>query len=432
MRCHLIGIGGVGMSPLAEALLDAGHSVSGSDRFVDSGRKMPVFDVLESQGATIFPQDGSGVDARPDVVARSTAVENDNPDIAAAMRHGIPVIHRSDALVEALRGKRLVAIAGTCGKSTITGMVGHILEFAGLSPAVVNGAPCVGWVSPTRTGAVLKGNGDLCVAEVDESDKSLLNFAPDFALVSNSSPDHFAQEETDALFDEFLAKTSCAFIDGRKDAVTPHITLTEWGGTFSHNGAEFKLNIPGRHNALNAWQSARLAELLGVPSQTAAAALATFKGIKRRMELVGATPDGTRVVDDYAHNTEKIRAALLAIQPLSAQIVALWRPHGYGPLAKMMDELERMFAEVMRADDSLIMPPVFDAGGTANRIVQSDALCARLAARGIDASFAADWDEAIALALSKLRPNAVAVTIGARDPDLPVAALEIFKRKSRI
>ena len=437
MRFHLIGIGGVGMSPLAEALLDAGHSVSGSDRFVDSGRRMPVFDALESQGAVIFPQDGSGIRcAQPDVVARSSAVEEDNPDIVAAARNGTPVVHRSVALAEALRGKRLVAIAGTCGKSTITGMVGHILDFAGLSPSVVNGAPCVGWVSPARTGAVLKGGGDLCVAEVDESDKSLLNFAPDFALVSNSSPDHFSQSETDALFDEFLAKPSlapraaarAAFIDGRKDAAAPEIALTDWGSEFSYGGAEFALNIPGRHNAVNAWQAARLAELAGVPAARSSAALASFKGVKRRMELVGVAPDGTRIVDDYAHNTEKIRAALLALQPLAAQLVALWRPHGYGPLAKMMDELERMFAETLRPGDSLILPPVFDAGGTASRVVQSDALCARLAARGVDAHFAADgWGEAIAIAHAKLRPGAAAVTMGARDPDLPAAALEILK-----
>jgi len=381
MHYHLIGIGGVGMSPLAEALLDAGCGVSGSDRFLDTGKPLPVFEILRSQGARIFPQDGSGITReKPDFVVRSTAIENDNPDIAAALAAGIPIVHRSVALASALAGKRLIAIAGTSGKSTITGMVGHILQHANFSPTVVNGAPII-----SRTGGTsspyLHGDGAWAVVEVDESDKSLLNFTPEIALVANSSADHFPQGETDALFDEFLAKTTDAYIDGR--AVfpkPPNITLRDWGSDFTcppsiskfpnFQISKFSLNIPGHHNAVNAWQAARVAELAGVPPAVSAAALASFRGIKRRMELVGVAPDGTRVIDEYAHNTEKMRAALLALQPLSAQIIALWRPHGYGPLAAMMDALEVMFEKTLRPGDTLVLPPVYDAGGTARRDVQ--------------------------------------------------------------
>ncbi|MCL1909453.1 MAG: Mur ligase domain-containing protein [Kiritimatiellaeota bacterium] len=434
MIYHLIGIGGVGMSPLAEALLDAGHSVSGSDRFSDVGKRLPVFEILESQGAKIYPQDGSGITReKPDFVVRSTAIENDNPDVVAALAAGIPIIHRSIALAEAITGKRLIAIAGTCGKSTITGMVGHILAHAGFSPTVVNGAPTVAEASCLRTGSVLRGTGALAVIEVDESDKSLLNFTPEFSLVSNSSPDHFTQSETDSLFDTFLAKTTGAYIDGRQlPPFSLKISLRDWGSDFTHENIRFTLNIPGRHNAVNAWQAARLAQLVGVPLQTSADALAKFRGIKRRMELIGTTPDGTRVIDEYAHNTEKIRAALLALQPLSPQIIALWRPHGYGPLASMMDALETMFAETLRPSDTLILPPVFDAGGTARRDVQSDILAARLAARGCDAVFVPDYATAQTRIQERVgrrrlaEPSAIILIMGARDPDLPVFAQKLL------
>jgi UDP-N-acetylmuramate--alanine ligase len=424
MKCyHLIGIGGVGMSALAEALLDTGAAVSGSERFLDQGRALPVLDVLRRQGARIHPQDGSGVADGLTAVVASSAIEPDNPDLAAAAARGVPVLHRSQALAAALAGRALVAVTGTCGKSTITAMLGHILDVAGLEPAVVNGAACVNWCSETRTGAVLRGAGALCVIEADESDRSLLNFHPAHALVSNCSADHFPLEASHALFDAFLAQASGACLDGRRDdEPVPEVREGGWSCDFDFRGRVVTLPQPGRHNAVNAWQAARMAEILGVPADVSARALASFRGIKRRMELVGTRADGVRVVDEYAHNTEKIRAALRALQARSTRTLAVWRPHGYGPLAKMFDELVAMFAQTLRPGDVLFLLPVFDAGGTAARTIHSDALRDALRAAGAACELLPDHPSLIRRLQAMAAPGDVIVTMGARDPDLPLTA----------
>ena len=422
-KIHLVGIGGVGMSALAEALLDLGVNVSGSERFLDQGRPLPVLDILRGQGATICAQDGSGVTADLSAVVVSSAIESDNPDLAAAARLGIPVLHRSQALAKALTGKKLIAIAGTCGKSTITAMVGHILDVAGLSPSVVDGAPCVNWFSSQRTGAVLRGTGEYCVAEVDESDKSLLNFHPVNAIISNASADHFSLEETNALFDQFLSQVSGAVIDGRTDTEPlPEIQEKEWACEFRFRGQVITLPHPGRHNAINAWQACRLAEIVGVSPETCARALASFRGIKRRLELVGTRSDGIRVIDEYAHNTEKIRASLKTLQSRSTRTLALWRPHGYGPLEKMLDSLTAMFIETLRHDDVLILMPVFDAGGTAKRTIQTEVLHERLVAAGVACELLQDHPAVINRINELARHGDIIVTMGARDPDIPVTA----------
>lgn len=422
-KLHLVGIGGVGMSALAETLLDHGACVSGSDRFLDQGRLLPVLSTLRNQGIDIVPQNGSGVHSGLTAVVTSSAIESDNPDILAANRLGIPIKHRSNTLAETLAGKYLVAITGTCGKSTITPMLGHILDVADLAPTVVNGAPCVNWHTPQRTGAVLHGMGPHCVVEVDESDRSLLNFHPKTALVSNASADHFSLEETNALFDAFIAQVSGNVIDGRHDSERlPEITEHTWSSTFEFRNQVITLPQPGRHNAINAWQAARMSELLGVQAETTAKALATFKGIKRRLETIGIRSDGVRVIDEYAHNTEKIRATLITLKNRSTRTLALWRPHGYGPLEKMLESLTEMFIDTLRPDDHLFLLPVFDAGGSASRTIKTEMLQERLAAAGVKAEWLPDHAAAIMRINTLATSGDIIVTMGARDPDLPETA----------
>ncbi len=427
-KLHLVGIGGVGMSALAEALMDIGAEVSGSERFMDQGKPLPVLDALRAQGARIFPQDGSGV--TPDVrsVVASSAIEGDNPDLLAAKRLGIEVIHRSVALARAISPKTLVAVAGTCGKSTITAMLGHILEEAGFDPFVVNGAPCVNWHSATRTGAVRNGCGELCVAEMDESDRSLLNFHPEHAIISNCSADHFCLIESNAIFDDFLTHVSGLVLDGRYDTEpVPEIRELDWSCEFPYRGRVLTLPHPGRHNALNAWQAARMAEKLGATTEDCIRAMASFRGIKRRLELVGIRSDGVRVIDEYAHNTEKIRASLETLRARSQRVLALWRPHGYGPLSKMFESLVEMFTETLRADDILFLLPVFDAGGTADRGINSDALQKRLVANGVKCELLLDHPAVIERISELISPGDIIVTMGARDPDLSVTAASLAR-----
>ena len=398
---HLIGIGGVGMSALAEALVSMGHAVSGADRLVGSTERAfwpPSLARLMERGVKIFPDDGSGVDPSVERVVVSTAIEEDNPGLVRARELGIPVVHRAAALAEALSPFKLVAVAGTCGKSTVTAMLAHVLKSCGLDPFAVNGAAVVGW-----NGSVISGKGGYAVAEVDESDKSLTAFSPYAAVITNSSSDHYSKEEMDSVFDAFVKDVSGPVIDGRSgryDAVS---------------------SLPGAHNRQNAGLALAMAVALGADEAKARAALLDFPGVERRMQLVGHCA-GAEVYDDYAHNPEKLHAMISTLQERHAKgIAVLWRPHGYGPLRKMMDALAEMFAETLRPQDRLVLLPVYDAGGTADRSVNSDALAEKISG----SIFVKTPEEAEGLLRAQASAFGAIVTAGARDPALPVMARKL-------
>jgi UDP-N-acetylmuramate--alanine ligase len=176
---HLVGVAGVGMSALAQVLLGQGMRVSGSDRHFDRGEDLEVIAKLRGAGVRFLPQDGRGVTAGTAGVVVSTAIEKGNPDLEAAECRAVPVMHRAEMLARAAAGKRCVAVTGTSGKSTVTGMIGWILDQAGADPVVVNGAPVLNWVTPAAVGNVRLGKSDLWVLEADESDRSLLRYHPD-------------------------------------------------------------------------------------------------------------------------------------------------------------------------------------------------------------------------------------------------------------
>ena len=395
---HLIGIGGVGMSALAEALVSLGHAVSGSDRIVgtaDRGLWPPSLARMEALGVKVYPDDGSGIDGSVGRIIVSTAIEEGNPGLVRANELGIPVVHRAAALSDALSGFRLVAVAGTCGKSTVTAMLAHVMKSCGMEPFAVNGAAVVGW-----NGSVLAGKGGYAVAEVDESDKSLTAFRPYAAIITNSSSDHYSKEEMDDVFDGFAKDVKGPLIDGR-------------AGRF-----EADSSLPGAHNRQNAGLALAMAVALGADEGKARKALLDFPGVERRMQFVGKCGDA-EVYDDYAHNPEKLHAMLSTLQERHAKGVAvLWRPHGYGPLRKMGDALAEMFNSVLRPQDRLFLLPVYDAGGTADRSVNSDVLAARI--RGCE--FVETPDGAERLLMAQASAFGAIVTAGARDPALPVTA----------
>ena len=439
---HLAGIGGVGMSALAQALLDQGFAVSGSDRLLDNGDETDVLQRLRGQGVRLFPQDGSGVGEASRLVV-SSAVEPDNPDLRAAAGRKIPVIHRAEQLAELTRGLRLMAVAGTCGKSTVTAMAGWILQEAGLDPVVVNGAEVVGWMTDGRIGSVRKGLGTWCVVEVDESDKSLTVFKPEFAVITNASADHFNMDETLALFDVFRRNVTGAVIDGILEGGHPRPSTLEgerprepdtgreacatlWGSRFQWRGVEFSLPMPGAHNVQNAWHAARLATHAGVSPKTAADALRTFPGVARRLQRHGLCGNAV-VVDDYAHNPEKIAAAWQTVSACHGPVAAVWRPHGFGPLRKMMPGLVDMFARVMGRGDVLFVLPVYDAGGTADRGVNSETLVSALVARGAACHAVPTLDAAADALRAVSRGVGALLILGARDPGLPRLAGKLAK-----
>ncbi len=392
MKRHLIGVGGVGMSALATALVRLGDEVSGADR--NLATKNIAF--LESIGVKCFPDDGSGVDAATDEVIVSTAIESDNPGLLKAAQLGIPVTHRAKALAAALAGRRLVAVVGTCGKSTVTAMLGHILASCGYDPFCVNGANVPGW-----EGAVRFGRGEYAVAEVDESDRSLVAFHPYAAIVTNASTDHYSKEEMDEVFDAFVKDVPGPVVDGREQT------------------GEADVSIPGRHNRNNAWLALRMALALGCNEDAARAALLTFGGVERRLQRYGSC-----VYDDYAHNPEKLRAMWNTLaEHYPNGICVVWRPHGYAPLRKMMDSLAATFNEIVRPQDRLLLLPVYDAGGTTDRSVNSDALAAKIDAAKCE--LVSDLNAAYEWVGAHRGRFAAFATCGARDPDLPALAARI-------
>ncbi len=428
---HFVGIGGVGMCAVAEAASGCGYVVSGSDRCLDTGQALDSLDKLRACQVPLFAQDGSGVVSGLDAVVTSTAIEADNPDLVAARALGLRVMHRSKMLAELTARGRCLAITGTAGKSTVTAMVGWILSQTGHQPNVVNGAPVVGWCTATATGSSVVGGGAWWVIEADESDRSLLNLSPDAVVVTNVSTDHFSASEAEALFRAFAARAgefAMWQVGEAWHAADPQgIERTSGGTRFRLEGVEVVVPCPGIHNAINAVDALRACERLGTPLIEGAAALRGFAGVARRLQVVGRR-DGVTVFDDYAHNPEKIRASWSALAAHHDQLVVIWRPHGFGPLRSMLTALAEAFAAVLRPMDRLLLLPVYDAGGTAARTVESDQLRERMLALGTPAeavSLVSSLEEAGVAAWAQLLPGAAdpaVVVMGARDPGLPLLA----------
>lgn len=421
-KVHIAGIGGVGMSALAQALLDMGVTVTGSDRLFDAGDLTGALACLKVQGVALFPQDGCGVTEETARVVVSTAIESDNPEVVRAHALGIPVVHRAAELASLLKGRRLIAVTGTCGKSTVTGMLGWLLEGAGFDPSVVNGAAITGWdANNMRIGSVRTGKGEWAVIEADESDKSLMAFTPEHAIITNASADHFNLKETLDLFAAFRAKIPGVIIDGQSEAAPiENIRQEGWNGYFTFAGVDFCVPMPGLHNIHNAWHAVQMARALGAETGRLAEILKRFGGIERRLQRMGRCGPAL-VIDDYAHNPEKLAAAWTTLAAAFPQgICAVWRPHGFAPLRKMIDDLTDMFARICRPCDELLLLPVYDAGGTADRGVSSTDLASRLEAKHVKVlTFnSVEQVESYMRAVAHGGKDAL-VTFGARDPGLP-------------
>jgi len=425
---HLVGIAGVGMNALAQVLLAQGCRVSGSDRYLDTGRDLEVLDKLKAAGVTLTPQDGSGVTDGLTGLVVSSAIEPDNPDIAAARRRHIPILHRAECLAQWANAKTcLIAITGTAGKTTVTGMIGWTLFELGADPTVVNGGALLNWVDPRRIGNVRVGRSDVWVVEVDESDRSLLRFHPDWAVITNMSKDHFELSEVQHLFKAFAGQVKRGVVGCYGDTADGEILndfkpeLSAEGIHFVYCGVDFKLPLLGRHNAENALQAVMLCERLGHALPDISRALARFGGIQRRLERVGMVR-GVTVIDDYAHNPAKIGAAWDAIAPHYRRILAVWRPHGFAPLALMLGELVQTFGARAKPADRVLILPVFFAGGTVQRTVTADTLVNALREHGVCAELAATYDDLLARLKAVAQAGDGVLWMGARDPDLGVYA----------
>jgi len=412
------------MSALAQVLQAQGCRVSGSDRFLDTGRSMDVLEKMSRSGIQLKPQDGSGVLTGLTGLVVSSAIEADNPDLAAARRLQVPILHRAECLAQWANARSCIAVTGTAGKTSVTGMIGWALTQLGADPTVVNGGALLNWVDAQQIGNVRAGRSDVWVVEADESDRSLLRFHPDWAVITNMSKDHFELSEVQHLFKAFAGQVKRGVVgcyatgaEGGEGLPDFKPDLSEKGIRFGYRGVDFTLPVLGRHNAENALQAVMLCERLGYALPKVSRALAGFGGMQRRLERVG-TGRGVTVIDDYAHNPAKIGAAWDAVAPYYRRLLAVWRPHGFAPLALMLGELVQAFCARAKPGDRVFILPVYFAGGTAQRTVTAETLVSALRERGVCAELAAGYDDLLARLKAEAQAGDGVLWMGARDPDL--------------
>lgn len=452
------GIGGSGMLPLALIVQAQGYAIEGSDRALDQGRTPEKFDWLRAHGVTLYPQDGSGVVRADQIVVATGAVEDTVPDIGAARRVGATIKTRPELLSELFNAAPTsVGVAGTSGKSTITGMIAWILSQTGRDPTVVNGAVMKNFADADHPFAsAVVGGPALFVAEVDESDGSIARYNPTVAVVSNISLDHKSMEELRDLFGGFTnrAMTAVLNLDNPETAALAQTLPAGKAITFglgeekadlsAHDlqplpaGMRFRLiegwsehdvtlAVPGAHNVANALAALGATRALGVPTAEAIKALAGFAGIRRRLEVVGTKNDIT-VIDDFAHNPDKIAATLKTLHAFDGRLLILFQPHGFGPLKLMKSEFIDGFAGLMREDDVLLMPEPVYFGGTTDRSVGSEDIASGVRAAGRQAEALATRADCGDRIVEIAKPGDRIVVMGARDDTLSTFAAELLGR----
>ena len=430
---HFIGIGGIGMSGIAEILLHMGMKVSGSDL-----RRGPVTDRLASLGAIIYEGHDASHVGESTVVVTSSAVSPLNPEVLEAQTHKIPVIQRAEMLAELMRLKYGIAIAGMHGKTTTTSMVASVLTAGGLDPTVVVG----GRVDALGSNARL-GTTQYLVAEADESDRSFLKLSPILAVVTNLDREHMDcyrdMADVERSYLDFMDKvpfygavTACAdnallkgilprarrrvFTYGIADEADYRIEFLAAGQDcyarfLVHNAAgplgPFDLHVPGRHNVLNATAAAAIGHQLAVPADKIADGLNRFRGVDRRFQVRGVAR-GITVVDDYGHHPTEIRATLAAARECGhKRIHVVFQPHRYTRTLDLLEEFGGSFKDA----DTLAVLPIYAASEEPIPGVTAEALVAKI--EGPCTEFVVDFPAAVARVASLAGEGDLILTLGA-------------------
>ncbi|MDP8257415.1 MAG: UDP-N-acetylmuramate--L-alanine ligase [Candidatus Alcyoniella australis] len=437
-RIHFVGIGGIGMSGIAEVLLNLGYEVTGSDM-----RRSDVTHRLQTLGGKV----GLGHDPEAvrgaDVIVISSAVGPDNPEVQAAQRLGIPVIPRAEMLAELMRMKYGVAVAGTHGKTTTTSMIATVLRFAGLDPTVVIGGRLESIGSNARL-----GQGPNLVAEADESDGSFILLSPTVAVVTNIDREHMNHyRDLDQLLETFVGfinkvpfygqailcvdsplvrkilpqvkkRYATYAVNEPADLTAVDIEIKEHNTTFEVHDAErgrlgrVRLGMPGKHHVANALATLAVAAELNVPFEAASEGLRDFGGVGRRFDIRGEAA-GITIVDDYAHHPAEISGTLeAAAEGYGRPIRALFQPHRYSRVADLLDE----FAQAFDAAATVVVMPIYAAGEQPLEGISADALARRLREHGHpDVLVADDHSHAVELMVGRAGRGDVLFTLGAGD-----------------
>jgi UDP-N-acetylmuramate--alanine ligase len=437
-KIHFVGIGGIGMSGIAEVLLNQGYAVSGSDLNESEATQR-----LRSLGAQVFVgHREENLAAEPSVVVISTAVKYSNPEVLEARRRHVPVIPRAEMLAELMRMKYGVAVAGSHGKTTTTSMTAAVLSAAGLDPTIVIGGRVHMLGSNAKMGA-----GDILVAEADESDGSFLFLAPTITVVTNIDREHMDFHQTMERLNEsfltfinkipFYGLAVLCIDNAYVQALLPKVrkrfttyglsadaefsaralTLRPGGVEFTvlYRGkplGELRLHLPGRHSATNALAAVAVAQELEIPFSQVAEGLAGFTGIHRRFEIKGE-PNGVLVIDDYGHHPAEIRATIGAIrESWKRPLTVIFQPHRYSRTQDLFDE----FLTAFEGADRLVLTEIYPAGEEPIAGATGDALYQAIKRQGhLDIAFIADKNQIVQQVAGKLAAGDVVLTLGAGD-----------------
>jgi len=444
-RIHFVGIGGIGMSGIAEVLLNLGYRISGSDL-----KNSPVTQRLAALGASIFEGHAAANIAGADVVVTSSAISVDNPEVAEARRLHVPVIQRAEMLAELMRLKYGIAVAGMHGKTTTTSMVAAVLAAGGLDPTVVVG----GRVDAMGSNARL-GKSQYLVAEADESDRSFLKLSPILSVVTNIDREHMDcyrdMRDVRRTFLEFMERVPFyGLVVGCNDDVVlrrllPHVhrRVTTYGNSRGSDflisaGAspvssaldagdhrplirfqvnykekdlgEFTLRVPGRHNVLNATAAIAVGTALDIPAEKIRCALDAFRGVDRRFQLKGKAA-GVSVIDDYGHHPTEIRATLAAARQCGFRRVhVIFQPHRFTRTRDLMDEFTTAFADA----DTLCLLDIYPASEKPIAGITAEALVSRIARAGKrGVTYAPSFSDAVASVAALAQPGDMVLTLGA-------------------
>jgi UDP-N-acetylmuramate--alanine ligase len=432
------------MSALAQFQAMTGGVVSGSDRAFDHGERAGLRQQLERLGIAVVPQDGSGLGPDCAALVVSTAVEEQVADVVAARAHAIPIVHRSELLAHFVGGRRSIAVTGTSGKSTVAAMIFAILSGAGRDPSVITGADLPELQAQGLPGNAFAGRSGLLVVEADESDGSLVRYAPSIGVILNLQRDHKEMTEVAVMFATLRARAREGLVVGDAENLDPFagnalrfgfraragirgedVELGPASSRFRVGQAAFTLPVAGAHNVANALAAIAAASLLGVALDEMVSPLAGFRGIGRRFQTVGKA-HGVEVIDDFAHNADKIAAAIKTAKLRANRVLAIYQPHGYGPTRFLRKDFVATFARELDARDRLWMLEVFYAGGTATRDFSAADIVAEIGAHGADAEFAPSREWLIARIADAARPGDLVLVMGARDPSLSALARAIL------
>lgn len=441
LKIFFSGIAGSGVSAIARFMADKGHIIAGSDRAFDLDSGHPLKERLQAGGIKIFPQDGSGIDSTFDFAVFSTAVEPDRPEAVKAGELGLLTKTRPEYLAEITASFKTIAVAGTSGKSTASGMLAYLMKQLGLEPNFIGGGRVAQFSTATHPGNALTGDSDYLVIEACESDGTIVDYRPEHSVILNLALDHHTVEKTSSMFETLMQHTKQKIILNAddenlmriavKDAVTfsmrsqsqyraEDVEYKPLSTEFSVRGIPFSLSMPCAYNLYNALSCIAFLSETGIPVKVISAVLPSFQGIDRRFDVY--LNDGERlVIDDYAHNPHKISALMETVRKLSGNICYIFQPHGFGPTRMMKKEYIETFIAHLRDTDHLILLPIYYAGGTAAKDISSHDLADEIRAAGKCAEVVEKREDI----LNRLNEFHAYVVFGARDETLADFAKQI-------